>query len=516
MIVIDHLYRIALEHPQRLAFVSGKTKYTYSEMARLVDQIACLLTEKGCLPGTPVAVLSPNDPLAFACVLGVLRAGACWVPINQRNSPTANADFLKHVGCRTMFFHGSLRDDIEIFQRLLPDLQTLLQIDGSQKELGTIANLLGQQKKQIVKAMDDIDRISIIVGTGGTTGAPKAVTWTESTWRALLAAATESMPVCTPPVHLCVAPMTHAAGVLAMMLMPDGATSITMDRVDPLEIMKRIQEEQITHLYLPPTLLYLMLGHPEVRNFNYSSLKYFLITAAPVAPHRLIEATRVFGPVMAQCYGQSEAPMLCTFFPPFELGQAAANGDIEKLASCGRPTSGVEVGVMSPSGDLLKPGEIGEIVVRGELVMRGYLNDPEATKEVSAYGWHHTGDIGRVDESEFVYIMDRKKDMIISGGFNVYPGEVEKIILTNSAVRDCAVIGVPHDKWGEAVKAVIELKDGKQTTETEILALCRGALGGVKTPKSVEFVDQLPRSAAGKVLKRELRSVYWTGKSQVI
>jgi acyl-CoA synthetase (AMP-forming)/AMP-acid ligase II len=516
MVVIEHLSRVARETPQRLAFISDTASYTYAELADLVDRIAACLIAQGCSYGAPIAVLSPNDPLAFACVLGVLRAGAAWVPLNQRNSPMANADFLNLAGCQMMLFHGALRHDALSIRDCVPSLRGVIEIDGAGMDDRSLALLLSRLPDRSVEVLDDPERISVIVGTGGTTGAPKAVTWTEATWVALLSAARQTMSSEVFPVHLCVAPMTHAAGILAMMLMPFGATSVTLDRVDPLEIMKRIQEARVTHLYLPPTLLYLMLAHPEVRNFDYSSLRYFLITAAPVAPHRLQEAVEIFGPVMAQCYGQSEAPMLCTFFSPEDIARAAKRNDLTKLASCGRPTSGAHVGVMSASGELLAQGETGEIVVRSALVMRGYLDDPAATAEVSAHGWHHTGDVGHLDEEGFLYIVDRKKDMIISGGFNVFPAEIEKLILTHPAVRECAVIGVPDEKWGEAVKAVVELKPDMEATESEILVLCRASLGGVKTPKSVEFRAQLPRSAVGKVLRRDLRAEYWTGQSRAV
>ena len=231
---------------------------------------------------------------------------------------------------------------------------------------------------------------------------------------------------------------------------------------------------------------------------------------------KLKECLDVFGPVMVQTFGQAESPMVCTVLDQKDH-QVIGNPDLEhRLASCGRPTLLTPVGIMDDDGNLLPAGERGEIVVRGNLVMPGYYKNPEATAEVSGFGWHHTGDIGYLDKDNFLYIVDRKKDMIITGGFNVYPSEVEQVIWAHEAVQDCAVIGVPDDKWGEAVKAVIELKPGKQVGADEIMALCKQALGSVKTPKSVEFWDALPRSPVGKVRKKDIREKFWKAAQRSI
>ncbi len=516
MIVIEHLRRAALRDPSRLAFVSNARSYTYLESVAEVERIAAGLIANGCRPGMSVAVLSPNDPLAFLCVLGVLRAGAAWVPLNARNGAEANAMFLEKVGCRRLIWHGALEGDALVIRDKAPSLDMFVQIDGPASEHNSLDALAPVTKFPAADVPDDPDRICVIVGTGGTTGEPRGVTWTEANWEALLATTWAAMPCDVAPVHLCVAPMTHAAGVLAMMLLPGGVTNITIDKPDPYAIMQMIQEKRITHLYLPPTLLYLMLAHPEVRRFDYSSLRYFIITAAPVAPEKLQQAVNVFGPVIAQCYGQSEAPMVCAFFAPQEIAAAATANDLTRLASCGRPTVVTRIAIMGPDGTLLPTGETGEIVVKSRLVMRGYHDDPKGQSSSQTNGWHLTGDIGRVDGEGFVYVVDRKKDMIITGGFNVFPAEIENIILGHPSVQNCAVIGVPDSKWGEAVKAVIELKPHMQASEDDIIAICRRSLGSVKTPKSVEFRASLPRSAVGKLLKRTLRDEFWVGHARAV
>jgi len=266
---------------------------------------------------------------------------------------------------------------------------------------------------------------------------------------------------------------------------------------------------------MPPTLIYMLLAHPDVRRHDYSSLRYFMYAAAPMAAEKLREALAVFGPVMAQTFGQVEAPMVCTYLSPQDHVDALALHP-ERLLSCGRPTPLTRVAIMDDEGRLQPQGERGEIVVQGSLVMSGYHDQPEATAEASAFGWHHTGDIGRIDAEGYVYIVDRKRDMIISGGFNIYPSEIEQVLWAHPAVQDCAVVGVPDDKWGEAVKAIVQLKPGNDVEPAALLTYCRDRLGSTKAPKSVEVWPDLPRSAVGKVLKKTIRERYWVGRDRSI
>jgi acyl-CoA synthetase (AMP-forming)/AMP-acid ligase II len=240
--------------------------------------------------------------------------------------------------------------------------------------------------------------------------------------------------------------------------------------------------------------------------------------AAPFAVEKIAAAHRLFGPVVCQCFGQTESGMPLTFMSPAQVSEALQNpAHAHRLRSVGLPTpvvAGIEV--MNEAGELLPPGEVGELVVRGPTVMQRYIGDPDASAAIKRHGWQHTGDVGYRDADGFVYVSDRKRDLIISGGFNIFPLEIEQVLNRHPAVQDCAVIGVPDEKWGEAVKAVVELAPGASVGAAELIALCRDALGGVMAPKSVDFVTVLPRSAVGKVLKRELRERYWTNRASRI
>lgn len=247
---------------------------------------------------------------------------------------------------------------------------------------------------------------------------------------------------------------------------------------------------------------------------NYSALRHFIYAAAPMSLDKLGLCIEVFGPVMVQAHGQAEAPFFCTCLTTEDHRAASDPALRKRLSSCGRATPFTVVEIMDDEGRLLGPAESGEIVVRGELVMKGYYRNPQATAAALYDGWLHTGDIGLRDEDGYFYIVDRKKDMIISGGFNVYPSEVEQVIWSWDGVQDCAVIGVPDPDWGEAVKAVVELKAGATVDTAALMAHCRERLGPIKAPKSVEVWPALPRSQVGKVLKRNIRDRFWVGHSR--
>lgn len=516
MRIYDGFLRAAERFPTRTAFLSQTQQYSFEEARRRVTEIASAIDARFS-ENAHIAVYSPNNVEAFLCVLAVFAAGRTWVPLNARNAVEENAYILDNTDCEGLFVHSALCDDVPTFQTHVPSLAEVIGIDQGQAGICPLDEFIRAGDGTVPEIPDDPDRQVSILSTGGTTGRPKGVVWTHRVWETMIATFWIHQDPSTPPVHLVSAPMTHAAGVLAMTLIPAGATTVVLDHFDPVEVMQAIEAHQVTHLFLPPTAIYMMLSHPRVREFDYSSLRCFLYAAAPMAADKLAEALEVFGPVMVQSYGQAEAPMFCTMLSAQEHVEAATDPALRKrLWSCGRTTMLTRLGIMDDQGQLLPPGQPGEIVVNGSMIMAGYYKNPEATAEASAHGWHHTGDIGYADEDGYVFHVDRKKDMIITGGFNVYSAEVEKVILSHPAVQDCAVIGVPDDKWGEAVKAVIEPKSGQSVDPDEIIALCKDRLGSVKTPKSVDVWPELPRSNVGKLLKRAVRDQFWTGRERAV
>jgi acyl-CoA synthetase (AMP-forming)/AMP-acid ligase II len=267
-----------------------------------------------------------------------------------------------------------------------------------------------------------------------------------------------------------------------------------------------IERHRVTHTFLPPTLIYMVLAHEALDTTDLGSLHCFWYGAAPMSATRLEEALRRIGPVMAQLFGQTEAPMMVSMMPPADHFRPDGSVATERLSSAGRPAPLVTVAIMDTEGRLLERGERGEIVLRSSLVMAGYYKNPEATQDASRFGWHHTGDIGFLDDDGYLFIVDRAKDMIISGGFNVYSAEVEQALMQHPDVQDCAVVGLPDDTWGERVEAVVQALPGRDVDPAEVIAFVRSRLGGVKTPKAVHVWSELPRSKVGKVLKTEIKS----------
>jgi acyl-CoA synthetase (AMP-forming)/AMP-acid ligase II len=479
----------------------------YGEVQSLSYRIARALARDGVASGEKIAIISGNDPVAFSCVFGISRAGCVWCPINPRNEAAENLFLLDAFDCTVLIFHSNYAGLFEQIHSALPNLKTLICLDKSHERAPSLEGWLGEVSGQHID-IAPVDDIAVIAGTGGTTGKPKGVMLSGHNLEAMSAITLMSYPFGPRPVYLALAPLTHAAGVLCFPIMTHGGRIVIMPKPDLAECLALIGRYRVTHTFLPPTLIYMLLEHPDLASAELASLQCFWYGAAPISPVKLEEAMQKFGPVMAQLFGQTEAPMMLSTMAPadhFLPGGAVAR---DRLASAGRPSPLVTMAIMDESGALLPAGERGEIVVRGPLVMPGYYKNPEATAEVSAYGWHHTGDIGYLDDDNFLYIVDRAKDMIITGGFNVYSVEVEQALLAHEAVLDCAVIGLPDEKWGERVTAVVQLRDGRSASPAELTAFVKSRIGSVKAPKQVETWPDLPRSKVGKVLKKEIRASF--------
>jgi fatty-acyl-CoA synthase len=528
MRAIDYFDKQAEGLPERIAIVDGATHYTYAEVRHASQQIARAMWAAGLRGEQPVAIYSINDARILLCMLGLMRAGAVWVPINYRNAPDANVEYLNYVKTSWLFYHSSYRDRVPELQARVPTLAHLICIDAEDGKNPSLDKFMrgGADDDASNPTIDQIDwadalgnpdRLVGLVPTGGTTGPAKGVRVTSLSWGTMTEMASHYWRSASgDPVCLSVAPLSHAAGVVAFTMFTLGATNVIMPGFDALEVLRNIQRFRVTHLFLPPTAFYGLLAQPDVCKFDYSSLRVFLLAASPVSPDKLKQGVEIFGPCLCQSYGQTEAPMLLTFLDQQTVAAAAAGDHPERLRSCGKATSAVRLAIMDDHGRLLPPGQPGEIVARGSLVSPGYYEMPAATAEIRAHGWHHTGDIGYHDEDGFFYIVDRKKDMIISGGFNVYSAEVEAAIMALPQVHECAVIGVPHPKWGEAVKALVVLRADQSLTEQEILDHCKIKLGGVKSPKSVEFVAEIAKTPAGKIDRKQLRKPYWSATDRAV
>ena len=510
----DRGVRIASGEP---CIVTEAASKSYASVDASSRRVARFLIDDGFPAGGHAAVLSGNSAQAFEAVLGILRADGVWVMANHRAAVGENAYLLDLLDVDTLFVHSEVTERIPAFRKQCPNIRRYIALDQPIEQSDDWVGLhpvdgagLDIPQRRAGRA----DELAFLGNTGGTTGRSKGVMLTNGNWQALMASLVASMPMKKPPVNLVAAPMTHAAGPLALASMALGGTVVVLPKFDPGDVLDAIERFRVTYMFLPPTAVYMLLAHPRVRRADLSSLEYISYAGAPMSIDRLKEAIEVLGPVMNASFGQTEAPMCVTAMPPHE--HLCADGTLAHPGSCGRPNLLSIVEIMDDAGHILPAGERGEIVVKGPLVMAGYYKDPRATEEVSRFGWHHTGDIGVRDERGFFYVVDRKKDMIISGGFNIYPAEVEQALMAHPAVQDCAVIGVPDQKWGEAVVAMIEVRAGVSWAEEEMLAFARERLGPVKTPKRIEARAALPRTDAGKVSRAELRRPYWNKLGRAI
>ncbi len=478
---------------------------SYAEALSLAKQIAAALGSAGFGLGDHAAVLSPNDPVAFTAAFGIFGADMAYVPANPHNPPAAIASALNLVDVRVLFYHSAMAAVVEEIRAALPKVALFVALDSPSGGDPTLDQFIAGHDASPPWARAMLADTAFVGQTGGTTGEPKGVLLSH---RAVFAfvekfLAEMSYPA---PVLLAATPLTHAAGMLAMPIVAQGGTIVMMARPDLPRFLDLIAERRVTTTFLPPTVIYRLLDLPGADTRDFSSLRHFIYGAAPMSVSRLKQALALFGPVMAQCYGQTECHTFVTFMRPEDHFIDGRLADDDRLSACGRPSIGTRVVIKGEDDSILPVGIPGEICVQSDLAMTGYYRNDSATAEVLRDGLIHTGDIGFVDGDGFLHIVDRKKDLIITGGFNVYPAEVEQVVNGHPAVADCGVIGLPDADWGEAVTVVVELRPGAAVSEQELLDYCRPRLGGVKTPKHVAFWPELPRSPVGKVLRKEIRA----------
>lgn len=514
--LIQLLDEQAASYTARPCFIYEDTPISYGDVMSLSRRIGSGLVASGVRKGMRGAVFSPNHPDGFCATLGIIRAGAIWVPINPRNSISDNAAVISKFGCDAIFYHSAFESALpEIIAAAGNDLRCVVCIDREGANHPSLAQWSSQfPDEDPAVDVEPTDTVCIPM-TGGTTGVPKAVSLSNRNFNAILHASQILSPGHTP-INLLAAPMTHVGGRIAFTIMFRGGTSVILPSLDPQAVLQQIERHKVTDVFLPPTAVYMLLDQTNLEEFDLSSLHAIGYGSAPMSLEKLKEAILRIGPVMRGGFGQTECPMMITTFPPEEHFENGKLADDARLRSVGRETPLSKVRIMGEDGALLGPGEVGEIVVRGPMVSEGYFENAAATSEIRRDGWHLTGDVGILDEEGYLTIVDRKKDMIITGGFNVYSAEVERALSTIKGIRDNVVVGIPDEKWGEAVKAVIQLDEGVTLSEENILTTAKDILGSVKAPKSVDFVTELPRTANAKVDKKAIRQRYWQHAGRAI
>lgn len=476
MAVIDFFDKGWASVPSAIAYRTADETWTYDAAGRMSCRVAHGLRAAGIARQTPVAVLSPNAPLAWICVLGIWRSGAVWVPLNPGSPAADNAALIDRFDVELVFFHPSLATAMADIADACPQIQAVALADGTENV--TFDDWLADAPETTPDMDYDMDDVVALMPTGGTTGLPKGVM---NTHRSLSVMVVHQMLAMSYDegetiVNLVAAPMTHTAGLLTLQTTARGGTVAIIPRAAPDLVLNAIATFGVTDLFLPPTVVYRLLDVLDRYDADTSSLKYLLYGAAPMSVEKLRVGVQRLGSVFLQLYGQVEAPAAIAFLRPSEH---VVNGELagdDRLSSCGRPYPLVSVRVVDPDTDTpTAVGTTGEICVRGDLLMKGYYKDPQRTAETIRDGWLHTGDMGHLDDHGYLHLTDRRKDLIISGGFNVYPNEVEQVIWSHPAVQDCAVVGAPDDDWGERVTAeageVIEVVGGSSGHESaDVLA----------------------------------------------
>jgi fatty-acyl-CoA synthase len=458
----------------------------------------------GLLKGDRIAILSSNRPevlyVTAACLLGQL----VLVPLHPAGSLDDILHMIRDSGARALVF-----DPVKFTHRAIAiDQQAtaciLLSFGASDIGVDLAMQAAMHSPSRLTAPTVGAEEPYRLSYSGGTTGTPKAVVGTHRTGAAVLAVQLAEWEWPTPIRQLVCAPLSHAGAAMFFPTLLRGGTLLIMPAFEPLAVLEAIQTHRINCLLLVPTMIYALLGHPRLAEYDLSSLETIFYGASPMSPTRLREGIQKLGPIFFQFYGQVEAPMSISVL---RRGEHDIDDPL-RLASCGRPVPWVHVALLNESLQEVAPGEPGEICVRGPLVMSGYFNRPEQTAEAFAGGWLHTGDVAVRDAGGFLRIVDRKKDMIISGGFNVYPREVEDALTAHPAVSSCAVIGVPDEHWGESVKAIVVLRHGAVAGTEELREFVKTRKGSHQTPKSIEFVSVIPLTAVGKPDKKLLRSQY--------
>jgi len=493
---------------------------TYAALDKYASQVANGLIALGQKPQARIGYMGMNSDMFFEVLLGSFKANVVLVGVNWRLAAPEVVYVLNDAGCEVMFVGAEFVPMIEAIKKDCPKLKHCIALDGGHVSWPAYAEWRDKQSSKDPKLAIKADDDAIQLYTSGTTGHPKGVQLTNGNYIAFFKAAQAAKwGAFDPGDPLLVAmPNFHVAGTnMGLATLAQGSFGIVMKTVVPDEVLNLVEKFKIKSMFLVPAVILMLTQTPRVKTANISSVKSMFYGASPIAEETLKTAQAIFkGCGFTQLYGLTETVGAGTALQPEDhVG--------DKLRSCGKPYPGLEIKILDLNDRVVKTGEVGEIVIAGPTLMKGYWNKPQDTDKAikrrrTLFGgekrWFYTGDAGFFDKQGFLFIHDRVKDMIVSGGENIYPAEVENAVMAHPAVADCAVIGVPDDKWGEAVKAIVVLKKDMTATAEEIIAFCRTRIAAYKVPKSVDFVDSLPRNPSGKILRRELREPYWKGKTR--
>ena len=501
------------------ALIQGDRRVAWSDLLDRAGQVANALAAEGVGPQDRIAFLDKNSVEHFEVFYGAALLNAICVDVSWRLAPPEVATIVNDAEAKVFVVGAELAPVLEAIADQLTTAKTVLVI-GGHPSFGSYEEWVSGQPTDDPGVTSAAEDVAFQLYSSGTTGRPKGVMLTNTNFFGLLPMAKTMWELSEDGVNLVAMPLFHiGGGGWATAAMYEGATSVIVRDIDPAALVRLIPEHGITHAFLVPAVLQFMLMVPGVEEADFSSLRVMVYGASPISEHVLASAVETFGCRFWQAYGLTETTGAVVNLPPEDHDLSGSTR--HRLRSCGRAGPGVELRIVDVgTGEDVPTGEVGEIWVRSPQVMKGYWNLPEETAKVMAEGgWFRSGDAGYLDADGYLYIHDRVKDMIVSGGENVYPAEVENVLMGHPAVADVAVIGVPDERWGETPKAMVvraAASDEAEASEAELIAWCRERLAGYKCPTSVDWVEALPRNPSGKVLKKDLRAPFWEGRERFV
>lgn len=510
------LRRAAAYWGERPAVIDRDRLLTYRQLEARSNRLAHVLIGLGLKRGDRVAVQSRNCAELVEIECALYKTGLVKAALNPRFTMAEATDVVENCTPRALIAGQGYTQYTP--QTLgFGSVETFIAIDGAGETAGyaDYETLLAQAASHALDVVSAPDDLAVLHFSSGSTGKIKAAMQSYGNRMASLRKLLMGMDTQPRPGDrlALVGPMTHASGMLMQPFLYGGATLVLFDKFEPAHFLAELERLRVTHVFLVPAMINMLLSEPALSRTDLSALKSLAYGAAPMAPARIEEAWTRFGPILSQGYGASESTSGVTRLSTADHAYAISRRP-ERLASCGRPMGETEVTVVGEDGAPLAAGEVGEIAIRGDDVFKGYWGAPELSAEVLVNGWLLTGDLGRTDEEGYIYLVDRKKDMIISGGFNVYPTEVEAVLYRHPDVLEACVFSVPDERWGEGVKAAVVLKAQRNPNPDDLVAHCRSLLADYKLPRSISFVSELPRNASGKIARKIVREQYWTGEQR--
>lgn len=509
--------RAVQQYPDNMALIYEDRRLTFHDLNSRVNQFANALINQGLKKGDRVGILLKNCTHFIEIDFALSKTGIVRVPLNTRLADSDHEYMLNDSESNALIFGEDFTETVGRIKSSLKTVNKFIRVSNGQSEsissdTKEYEDLISDNSTDEPPCNIDEDDLHTFFYTSGTTGKPKGVMLTQKSWvNVTINLILDYGPITENDVILNLQPLSHGAGFFILPFFVKGATNVLVPEFKASLIFKTIEREKVSVLKLIPTMLYRLTESKEKSHYDLNTLHSIIYGGSPIVVNKLIEAIKCFGNKLIQLYGQAEAPMCISTLTKEDHIIEGSEEKTKRLSSAGKQLTNVEVKIVDEDGNEVSDGAIGEILVKGDHIMKGYWKLPDETVETLKNGWIHTGDLGYFDSKGYIFLMDRKKDIIISGGFNIYSREIEEVISLHPKVQGVAVIGVPDDKWGEAVKALVIPKKKVQLKEKEIIDFCRSRLASFKKPKTVEVVKELPYNPYGKIQKSVIKEHYWKG-----